>query len=84
MKFKNPNLFFLNGQTDTHTEAPSTFQSWGLCLSLIKVVFVNLTLRQLNLYNDLCKQFGPILGPTKYRDSPTDLDHNGLIHSFSK
>ena len=52
MKFQNPNLFF-NGQTDAHTEAPSTFQSWGLCLSLIKVVFVNLTLRQLKLNDDL-------------------------------
>ena len=53
MKFQNPNLFFFNGQTDAQTEAPSTFQSWGLCLSLIKVVFVNLTLRQLKLNNDL-------------------------------
>ena len=53
MKFQNHNLLFLNGQTDTHTEAPSTFQSWGLCLGLIKVVFVNLMLHQLKLYNDL-------------------------------
>ena len=47
-----------------------------------KVVFVHLTLRQLKLYNDLWKQFGLILGLTKCRESPADLDHNCLIHSF--
>ena len=56
MKFKNPNLIFSNGGTDTHTHTDkpkALFQSWGqkkICVPTLPKIFRPVTRNTLIFY----------------------------------